>query len=286
MIRHFASIILAFSAFAGFSATQVDAQQVATYTTPVGLAGYSPVSYLESSRAEPGSPAISADHEGVTYFFTSEAQRRTFLADPDRFLPAYGGHCAFGCSVGSTFTPDPTSFSVIDGKTHLFLKNAEVDAKTLWEQADPAEVRERADRYWAQRGDSRAYLGARNVDASGVALQGYSPVSYFTLGRPEMGDPRFAAEHNGITYWLASDEQLRLFKQNAGRYEPQCGGWCAFGMSVEDKFPIDPTSYKIIEDKLYVFLKNSSTDARGLWNRGDEAKLLRKAHAHWKKVSG
>ena len=34
---------------------------------------------------------------------------------------------------------------------------------------------------------------------------------------------------------------------------PQCGGWCAFGMSIEDKFPVDPTKIRIVDGKLYLF---------------------------------
>lgn len=125
--------------------------QAAAYTVPLGLAGYSPVSYIENNRAEPGSPLFSLEHEGVTYFFVSPNQMKAFRADPDRYLPAYGGYCAFGCSLDSKFVPDPTSFRVINGRTHLFLKSAEVDAVTLWNEADPAEVRAKADAFWTKQ---------------------------------------------------------------------------------------------------------------------------------------
>ena len=255
-------------------------------TVALGLGGYSPVSYLDSNRAEPGLPLYAAEHEGVTYFFTSAAQRSAFERDPARYLPAYGGYCAFGCSVDAKFVPDPASFAVIDGRTHLFLKNDEVDARALWNEADPREVRARADRFWAGQGASRAYTHGRNVPASGVGLEGYSPVSYFTAGRAERGDARFPVEHNGVTYYLTSAAQQELFKKNPDMYEPQCGGWCAFGMSVEDKFPVDPTKFRIVDDKLYLFLNNDEINAFDLWGRGNEDELVLKANAHWKKVSG
>ncbi len=255
-------------------------------TLPLGLAGYSPVSYLDSNRAEPGSPRFAAEYKGVTYFLASEAQRRSFLASPERYLPAYGGYCAFGCSVNARFIPDPTSFKVIGGRTHLFLKNAEVDARKLWNEADPADVQAKADQFWMSQHRSRAYINGRNVPASGIALDGYSPVSYFTVGRPEKGDARFSVEHNGVTYHFTSAEQVALFKKNPSKYEPQCGGWCAFGMSIEDKFPVDPTSFKIVEGRLFLFLNNEQVQAADLWAKGDSAALLQKAEAHWKKVSG
>ena len=256
------------------------------FTLTLGMSGYSPVSYIEDNRAAPGSPRFAAEHTGVTYFFTSDAQRRMFERDPNRFLPAYGGYCAFGCSVDSKFVPDPTSFEVIRGRTHLFLKNAEVDAKTLWDDANPAEVRAKADEFWASQSKSRAYINGRNVPASGIGLDGYSPVSYFTAGGPEKGDPAFAVEHNGVTYHLTSAEQVEMFKKSPDRFEPQCGGWCAFGMTVEDKFPVDPTKYRVIDNRLYLFLNNDQVNAYDLWGQGEQRELLGKAHAHWKDVSG
>lgn len=259
---------------------------VEPFTLTLGMSGYSPVSYIEHNRAEPGSPRYSAEHDGVTYFFTSDAQRRTFERSPSRFLPAYGGYCAFGCSVDSKFVPDPTSFEVINGRTHLFLKNAEVDAKKLWDDADPAKVRAEADEFWASQSKSKAYINGRNVPASGIGLDGYSPVSYFTAGGPEKGDPAFAVEHNGVTYHLTSAAQVEMFKANPAKYEPQCGGWCAFGMTVQDKFPVDPTKYRVIDDRLYLFLNNDQVNAYDLWGQGEQRELLGKAHTHWKKVSG
>ncbi len=152
-----ASIVLAAGAGAagvGLAGQPVSGQEsqkppaVTAYTIRLGVSGYSPVSYLTRNRAEPGSPLHHAEHEGVTYFFTDTRQVEVFKSDPERFLPAYGGFCAFGCSVDSKFVPDPTSFQVIDGRTHLFLKNAEVDAKQLWQDADERESRSKADAFW------------------------------------------------------------------------------------------------------------------------------------------
>jgi len=125
-----------------------DAPAITAYTIHLGVSGYSPVSYLTRNRAEPGSPLHRAEYEGVTYFFTDAGQVKAFKADPDGYLPAYGGFCAFGCSVDSKFVPDPTSFEVIGGRTHLFLKNEEVDARHLWRNADEREARSKANAFW------------------------------------------------------------------------------------------------------------------------------------------
>lgn len=77
-----------------------------------------------------------------------------------------------------------------------------------------------------------------------------------------------------------------MFKANPAKYEPQCGGWCAFGMTVQDKFPVDPTKYRVIDDRLYLFLNNDQVNAYDLWGQGEQRELLGKAHTHWKKISG
>lgn len=152
-------------------------------------------------------------------------------------------------------------------------------------QADATSAVRGPQRIAQQGGASRAYHSARNLPATGVALQGFSPVSYFTKGRAEPGDPRFQVEQNGAIYYLTSPEQVEQFKRDPVRYEPAYGGWCAFGMAIQDKFPIDPTKFKIVNGKLLLFLNNEKVDALALWKKGDEAEYVGKADAHWKKVS-
>ena len=55
-------------------------------------------------------------------------------------------------------------------------------------------------------------------------------------------------------------------------------------MAIEDKLPVDPTSFKIVDNRLMLFLKNKNVDALKLWNDGNERDLVKKADAHWKKV--
>jgi hypothetical protein len=112
------------------------------------------------------------------------------------------------------------------------------------------------------------------------------------------GSQDFAVAHNGVTYYLASAAEQQQFRANPDRYIPAyggwyrgwyrgwCGGWSAFGMAVDDKFPVHPHNFKIVNGKLDVFLKNKDIDARVLWNKRDGKELIGKTAAHWKKVSG
>ncbi len=138
----------------------------------------------------------------------------------------------------------------------------------------------------ASAGASRAYHNAYNVPAHGVALEGYCPVAYFAVNKPVLGVKEYASTHDGITYWFVNAEAKAAFDAEPVKYVPAYGGWCAYGMAVEDKFPVDPRSFKIVDGQLLLFLKNESVDARESWNAGDEDELVLKADQHWAKVQG
>jgi len=119
-----------------------------TKTVEAAIGGYSPVSYFEKGQAEPGIPEFHAEHEGKTYSFTSAAQVTTFQANPNKYAPAFGGQCAYGHSVEKEFPVDPTNFKIEGGKLLLFLKNAEVDARALWEKEGDGACMVKANQHW------------------------------------------------------------------------------------------------------------------------------------------
>ncbi len=135
-------------------------------------------------------------------------------------------------------------------------------------------------------GESRAYLHSFNLPSHGVAIEGYCPVAYFAVNKPVRGKPEHASTYNRVAYHFVSADAKNAFDENPGKYIPAYGGWCAFGMAVQDKFPVDPEKFRIVNGKLLLFLNNRNVDALKLWNDGNEKELLRKAEAHWKKVQG
>jgi len=131
---------------------------------------------------------------------------------------------------------------------------------------------------------SRAYLHSYNLPSTGVALEGYCPVAYFAVNKAIRGKPEYASTFDSVTYCFVSADAKAAFDMEPAKYLPAYGGWCAFGMAVQDKFPVDPTSFKIVNGRLMLFLHNADVDALTLWNKGDEAQLIAEADAHWKKV--
>ncbi len=116
----------------------------------IALQGYSPVSYLDLGLAQKGLKEYKATYDGLSYYFTSNDQKKTFEANPKKYLPQYGGYCAFGVSVGAKFRVDPNKFVVKDGKYFLFLYDLEVDAQQLWLADNHKELVKKADANWTK----------------------------------------------------------------------------------------------------------------------------------------
>ena len=63
----------------------------------------------------------SVVHNGAAYYFASEADASTFKANPEKYLPSFGGFCAYGVSVGKKFDGDPLIYKIEGGRLHLNL---------------------------------------------------------------------------------------------------------------------------------------------------------------------
>jgi hypothetical protein len=115
----------------------------------------------------------------------------------------------------------------------------------------------------------------------GVAIKGYDPVAYFTDGRAVPGDPRIGASLNGVTWRFATAEHRKAFLAHPAKYQPEYGGFCAYGMAAGHKADIDPEAFTIVGGRLYL---NYSKDVMAAW-RKDIPSLIAKADHNWPAVS-
>lgn len=120
-----------------------------------------------------------------------------------------------------------------------------------------------------------------NIDDSRIALQGFSPVSYIDLGIAQMGKKEFKSVHQEVTYYFTNADQKAKFDKNPEKYLPEYGGYCAFGVYVGAKFRVNPYKFKVIDDKLYLFLYDLEVDAQQLWNDGKDSERIKKANTNW-----
>lgn len=123
-----------------------------------------------------------------------------------------------------------------------------------------------------------------NIDRSGLALQGYDPVAYFTAGKAIEGSRDISYTWQGITYRFSTAADRDAFKANPGKYEPQYGGWCAYAMGTKgDKVEVDPGTFKIVDGKLYLFYNKFFNNTLKSWNK-DEGHLKADADRSWTRL--
>lgn len=125
-----------FAVFLAMAATPVLAGDV-THSTP-GISGYDPVAYFTEGKPVKGSGYHVAEYKGVTYAFASKDHKTTFEANPEKYVPAYGGYCAYGVAVGKKFVSDPEAWKIVQGKLYL---NLDKDIQSKWAKDIPGYIK-------------------------------------------------------------------------------------------------------------------------------------------------
>ena len=119
-----------------------------------------------------------------------------------------------------------------------------------------------------------------NADAQGLAIGGYDPTAYFTVGRAVPGVPAHAFRWNGATWRFASAEARARFVTNPEAYAPAFGGYCAWAISQNYIAPGDPMVWRIVDGRLYL---NFNARAKELWEM-DLAGAIARGNANWPTV--
>lgn len=126
------------------AATGVARAQPVNADDGVAIHGIDPVGYFTDQAPVEGDPAITAEWDGAVWRFASVEHRDAFLASPERYVPAYGGHCAYGVSRGYLVDIDPEAWTIRDGTLYL---NYSLPVRTTWLE-DPAGYIAKADTNW------------------------------------------------------------------------------------------------------------------------------------------
>ncbi len=129
---------------------QTDAFRQKKFNLDNGLAlkGYDPVAYITDHKAVKGTKEFATANHGVTYYFSSAANRDKFKTSPTTYEPQYGGWCAYAMgNDGSNVDVDPETFKVIDGKTFLFYNKFFNNTLKTWNK-DETKLHPQADANW------------------------------------------------------------------------------------------------------------------------------------------
>ena len=88
-----------------------------------------------------------------------------------------------------------------------------------------------------------------------VAIKGYDPVAYFTLGKPTRGRQNIWHEWDERRYLFSSTEHRDLFKADPVRYAPQFPDFCAMSLTRGEIVDANPEYWLVSDGKLYMFGK-------------------------------
>jgi YHS domain-containing protein len=113
--------------------------------------------------------------------------------------------------------------------------------------------------------------------SGGKAIKGYDPVAFFKEAKAVKGSDSLSLNYKNVNWLFSSAENLAAFKDNPEMYEPQYGGYCAYGTANGYKAPTQTDTWTIVEGKLYF---NYNQKVKEAWNK-QQAALIEKANANW-----
>ncbi len=106
-----------------------------------GLAvrGVDLVSYFTVGSPQKGRKDISVNYKGGTYRFLSAENKALFEKDPERYLPAYGGFCAYWTAVNAKVNGDPYVWHIVDGQLYF---NITRSVDRVWQRNIPKYIKD------------------------------------------------------------------------------------------------------------------------------------------------
>ena len=115
----------------------------------------------------------------------------------------------------------------------------------------------------------------------GAVANGYDVVAYFS-NKAVKGSKKLSYTYDDVTFRFSTQENLNTFKSNPAKYIPQYGGYCAYAIGVKgEKVGINPKTFEIRDDKLYLFYNSWGTNTLKLWLDENPEELKMKADKNW-----
>lgn len=115
---------------------------------------------------------------------------------------------------------------------------------------------------------------------SGVALDGYDPVSFFLSTAPLRGQAKFEKQWKGAVWHFSSLANQAAFLQNPEIFVPQFYGYDALMVSRGYLASPDPTIFMVVRNKLYLFRSEENRN-----NFVSNKKIFAQSYAQWPKIS-
>ena len=127
--------------------------QQTDYNTKKGFIaeGYDVVSYFTEAKPVEGKKKYQTMHDGVKFQFSSEKNLDLFKENPTKYVPQYGGYCAYAIATKKTkMGIDAEEYEVRDGKLYLFYSSWISSKLTAWKEGDTKKLQEKGNKNWEE----------------------------------------------------------------------------------------------------------------------------------------
>lgn len=110
--------------------------------------GYDVVAYF-NNKVIKGSKKIATNYDGVSFRFSSKENLSTFKSNPKKYIPQYGGYCAYAIGAkGEKVGINPKTFEIRGGKLYLFYNSWGTNTLDLWIKEGADDLKNKADKNW------------------------------------------------------------------------------------------------------------------------------------------
>jgi YHS domain-containing protein len=110
--------------------------------------GYDVVAYFSNTVAK-GEIKFTTAYDGVKFKFSTKENLEIFKKFPKKYIPAYGGYCAYALGAkDKKVSIDPETFEIRDGKLYLFYNSWGINTLELWEEEGAEKLKQKADKNW------------------------------------------------------------------------------------------------------------------------------------------
>lgn len=130
--------------------TTLFSQQI-DYNTKKGYVaeGYDVVSYFIQKKPIEGKRKFQTTFDGAKFKFSSIKNLELFKANPTKYIPQYGGYCAYAVAAKKTkMYIDAEAYEIRDGKLYLFYNSWLSNKLDDWKAGDTKKLQAKGDQNW------------------------------------------------------------------------------------------------------------------------------------------
>jgi len=153
MLSRIAGITIVFSTLLFASVVQAAEPVSKSRFKGIAIGGHDSVAYHTLARepqaaAQKGAKRFVVKYKGAKWNFADQASADKFAAEPEKYSPAYNGHCANALSLGKGLVrTDGTHWEILDDKLYLFYA---ANGRTRWMDGNWETYKVDADAAWAK----------------------------------------------------------------------------------------------------------------------------------------